>query len=381
MKTKGNFLADYWHFLVLAVSFAILALGVVFMLSSLSVDADQAIQESLSMVDKKHVKTGVAEVDMTEYNAAYKNTLTPGKIPEIAEGAASFLGPESRVFCEQGEAGKEPSCGMPIPFGSKECPLCGALQPGEVQANKADGDEDGLPDEWEKKYGLSLAENDANGDLDNDGFTNMEEFLAKTNPADAASHPPYVASLTVLPQVAKVEVPFDLKRVLEIPSGTRFVFRDPNAETVKYGKKVKGVDHECVVDKAKPEAVAIGTTGYTLKSFEKKNVKKANKRVKGLMVDTVVFEVKAERDSDKKEVAFRYAEGEKSKRAVIDMQATLVYNRGGVKEIPVVPGTEFELSNGAKYKALTVETEGKGVKVTVEDLTTGEKTTISALEQ
>lgn len=380
MKTKGNFLADYWHFLVLGFSCVVLALGVCYMLSELSVDADQAILDALSQVDKKHSKTGVAEVDMTEYNAAYKTTLTPGKIPEIGEGASSFLGPESRVFCEQGEAGKDPSCGMPIPTGSKECPLCGALQPGEVQANKADGDEDGLPDEWEKKYGLNIAVNDANEDFDGDGFTNMEEFLAKTNPADPMSHPPYVASLTVQPKLLSALVPFELKRVLEIPSGTRFVFRDPNAVTIKYGKKVKGVEHECLVDKAKPEAVAIGTTGYTLKSFEKKNVKKANKRIKGLMVDTVVYEAVVVRDSDKKEVPFRFAEGEKSERAVVDIQATLVYNRGGVKEFTVSEGEVFELAKGAKYKALSIKAKGKGAEVVVEDLTSGEKTTISALE-
>lgn len=380
MKTKGNFLADYWHFLVLAVSLVALALGIVYMLSEFSIDADSAISDSLSQVDKKHTKTGVAEVDMTEYTAAYKATLTPGRIPEIAEGAASFLGPESRVFCEQGEAGKDPSCGMPIPFGSKECPLCGAIQPGEVQANKADGDEDGLPDEWEKKYGLNIAVNDANEDLDNDGFTNMEEFLAKTNPADAASHPPYVASLTVKPELISALVPFELKRVVEIPTGTRFIFRDPTAVTIKYGKKVKGVDHECLIAKDKPEPAAIGTTGYTLKSFEKKTVKKENKRVKGLMVDVVVYEIKTERDSDKKEVPFRYAEGSKSERAVVDIQATLVYTRGGVKEITVSEGDTFELTNGAKYKALSIKAKGKGAEVVVEDLSSGEKSTISALE-
>lgn len=380
MKPKTNFLADYWHFLVLAAAFAVCALGVGYMLSELSVDADKAILDSLSLVDKKHSKTGVNEVDMTEYTAAYKNTLTPGKIPEIAEGASSFLGPESRVFCEQGEAGKDPSCGMPIPAGSKECPLCGAIQPGEVQANKADGDEDGLPDEWEKKYGLNIAVNDANDDLDNDGFTNMEEFLAKTNPADAASHPPYVASLTVQPKLLSALVPFELKRVVEIPTGTRFTFRDPNAVSIKYGKKVKGVDYECLVDKAKPESIAIGDTGYTLVSFEKKNVKKPNKRVKGLMIDVVVYEAKVVRMSDNKEVPFRYAEGEKSTRAVVDTQATLVYNRGGVKEFTVAEGEVFELTNGAKYKALSIKALQKGAEVVVEDLTSGEKTTISALE-
>lgn len=380
MKSKTNFLADYWHFLVLVVSLVALALGIVYMLSELSVDADQAIQEALSQVDKKHTKTGVAAVDMTEYAAAYKGTLTPGRIPEIAEGASSFLGPESRVFCEQGESGKPASCGMPIPLGSKECPLCGAIQPGEVQANKADGDEDGLPDEWEKKYGLNIAINDANDDFDNDGFTNMEEFVANTNPADPASHPPYINSLTVKPELVSALVPFDLKRVIEIPAGTRFVFRDPNAVTVKYGKKVKGVDHECLIEKDKGGPAAIGTTGYTLKSFEKKHTKKANKRVKGLMVDVVVYEIKTERDSDKREVPFRYAEGEKSERAVVDIQATLVYNRGGVKEITVSEGDTFELTNGAKYKALSIKAKGKGAEVVIEDLTSGEKSTLSALE-
>lgn len=380
MKPKTNFLSDYWHFLVLALSFVVLALGVAYMLSELSVDADRAILDALSQVDKKHTKTGVEPVDMTEYTAAYKITLTPGKIPEIAEGAASFLGPESRVFCEQGEAGKPTSCGMPIPLGSKECPLCGAIQPGEVQANKADGDEDGLPDEWEKQYGLNVAINDANEDLDKDGFTNMEEFLAKTNPADASSHPPYVASLTVQPKLISALVPFELKRVVEIPSGTRFTFRNPNAVYMKYGKKIKGVDYECLVDKAKPEEVAIGDTGYTLVSFEKKHVKKENKRIKGLMIDVVVYELKVVRLSDKKEVPFRYAEGEKTTRAVVDTQATLVYNRGGVKEITVAEGEVFELTNGAKYKALTIKALAKGAEVVVEDLASGEKTTISALE-
>lgn len=380
MKTKGNFLADNWHFLVLAVSIAALALGVTYMLSELSVDADQAIQDSLASVDKKHMSSGVKPTDMTEYKAAYKGILTPGKIPEIAEGAPSFLGPESRVFCEQGEAGKEPSCGMPIPFGSKECPLCGALQPSEVKAASADGDEDGLPDEWEKANGLNIALNDADLDLDNDGFTNMEEYLAKTLPNDASSHPPYTKSLAVKPDLVSAYVPFDLKRVVEIPTGTRFVFRDPNAVTVKYGKKVKGVDHECVVDKAKPEAVKIGTTGYTLVSFEKKYEKKANKRVKGLMVDTVVYDIKTVRDSDNKEVPFHFSEGEKSERAVVDIQATLVYNRGGVKEFTVSEGEVFELTNGAKYKALSIKAGAKGAEIVVEEISSGEKTTISALE-
>lgn len=98
------------------------------------------------------------------------------------------------------------------------------------------------------------------------------------------------------------------------------------------------------------------------------------------MIDVVVYEAKVVRMSDNKEVPFRYAEGEKSTRAVVDTQATLVYNRGGVKEFTVAEGEVFELTNGAKYKALSINALQKGAEVVVEDLTSGEKTTISALE-
>ncbi len=48
---------------------------------------------------------------------------------------------------------------------------------------KADTDGDGLPDGWEVKHGLNpLDPSDANKDLDHDGLTNLEEFRLGTNP-------------------------------------------------------------------------------------------------------------------------------------------------------------------------------------------------------
>jgi glucose/arabinose dehydrogenase len=53
---------------------------------------------------------------------------------------------------------------------------------------RADNDGDGMPDDWEVAHGLNhnLA-SDASLDTDGDGFTNLQEFLAGTDPQDPAS--------------------------------------------------------------------------------------------------------------------------------------------------------------------------------------------------
>jgi len=53
----------------------------------------------------------------------------------------------------------------------------------------ADTDHDGMPDEWEKQYGLDPKDpSDGTRDKDGDGYTNLEEYLNNTDPTKALDY-------------------------------------------------------------------------------------------------------------------------------------------------------------------------------------------------
>ncbi|MGK0362940.1 MAG: hypothetical protein ACI9U2_005262 [Bradymonadia bacterium] len=41
----------------------------------------------------------------------------------------------------------------------------------------ADGDRDGMPDDWERGHGSDAGRADNNGDANGDGYTNLENYL------------------------------------------------------------------------------------------------------------------------------------------------------------------------------------------------------------
>src|SRR5690606_34378405 len=52
-----------------------------------------------------------------------------------------------------------------------------------------DTDGDGMPDAWEKKYGLDPNDpTDGAKDADGDGYTNVEEYLNGTNPTEKINY-------------------------------------------------------------------------------------------------------------------------------------------------------------------------------------------------
>lgn len=59
-----------------------------------------------------------------------------------------------------------------------------------------DTDEDNLPDWWEMDH-FSTLDNTNSQDSDNDGYSNRDEFLSKTNPTDASDRPSFKTDLNV----------------------------------------------------------------------------------------------------------------------------------------------------------------------------------------
>lgn len=386
-SSEKGFFAAHWDWLVVIIgALALAAAGVVLFLA-LGVDPEQEASDAVASLARRTSKEGgVEKVDLTAYEAATALFEKPVKIPEPAESQGSFLASDFRVFCEQGDANAEKkACGLPIPFGSKVCPICGAKQPEEAKID-LDSDGDGMSDEYEKAHGLDPNKDDRDDDLDKDGFTNQEEFEAGTDPKDPSSHPDYLNSLELRPPLKETYLSFYFDKITELPGGKyRYYFRDPNKKS-SYG--AKGVTYSALEGEeigaaeakaeARPGKAPKPATGFIVKSYEKKTERRkisAGQGEKKLEREVDVSVAVIERKSDGKRLSLTV--GASKAKVAVDSKATLVYTRGEVKEFIVVQGDEIEL-NGVKYRVTTIAVEGSTAKVTVEQPETKAKKTLEA---
>ena len=367
-----GFLAAHYDWLVLGVGVIVLGVGIVFYVSSLGEDSDEAAAEAVARIDRmKPAETGVAPLDLSEFQSVSSAIRRPVLLAEIDGRSESFLASERRVLCKCGKAISGDVIAVPA------CPYCGEKQKVEKKA-VLDTDGDGLPDEWEKKYGLNVNDaSDANADLDGDEFTNLEEYVAKTDPKDPKDHPDYLDSLKIVLPLKETSMPFAFRKATKIPAGWRCEFFDPSRKD-DYGRKGKALTAivgEEIVDKDVDAKKAL-KSGFVLKSYTAKSEKRA---IPGseLKKTVDVSEAVVERTSDGKVITLVIQEGKTVKLAPVDVQATLSYERGTVKTFDVVPGAEIVLS-GTKYKVKEIKASGKGAKVTLENGLSGKLRTIEA---
>ena len=364
-RSDKGFLTAHYDWLVLAVGAVVLVAGGVLFYLSQDADADSMAGSAGGAGRPRAEPAGVPPVDMTAFRNALRLTRTPPALTEISEQDESFLASEYRVLCRK--------CKKAIVGDVKRCPVCPACGEKQEIAQKIvlDSDNDAIPDEWEKRYGLNPNDpSDANADLDGDGFTNLEEYLAGTDPTDPNDHPDYLDSLKIVLPLKKTYMPFVFVAANKIPTGWRCEFFDAKLKDDygRIGRTLTAVIGE-----------EVGASGYVLRGYEKKSVKRAipgsvNKK------DVDVSKVALERKGDGKRVTLVVSANKKAKPAPVDVQASLAYERGtSSKTFDVVTGAEFAL-NGSAYRIAAIEPLANGAKVVVEAVPSGRKRTLEALE-
>lgn len=365
---KKNFLVAHYEWLALGVAAAALVGAGAFAVCAFGDDPEKCADAASARYQRvvKEGETGVKAVDLTDYERA-SQLLDSKKVPRLADVAVAenFLASAGRVFCEH--------CHRPMPADAKLCPFCKeAPTLKETPAELVDTDNDGLPDMWEKQYGLDPANpEDADLDADGDEFTNLEEFTAKTDPKNRDSHPDYFDSLSIALPLAETKLPFFFEKVMKLPAGYRFYFKDPTKKN-DYGQRGRQYTPLAGED--------IGDTGYVVISYNEKSKTvqiKAAAGEKALKKTVDVSTATIERKSDK--ARFELLVGN-NKFISVDIQAKLIYNRGTAKEFNVVKGDTIEFG-GTKYVVKNIESAGKGAKVSLADSVLGKVRVVEALEQ
>ena len=109
------------------------------------------------------------------------------------------------------------------------------------QKEKTDTDQDGLPNDWEVRYSLDPSDSsDAQKDLDKDSYSNLDEYIGGSDPADPNSFPGKIKMRVITIFRKGIQVNFfgyiklpDATFQLQINWGSKTVF-------LKVGQKIRG---------------------------------------------------------------------------------------------------------------------------------------------
>ena len=291
----------------------------------------------------KPTSGAVEAINMVAYGQAAKQLEVPFKMTVADRAQANFLAPESRVACIN------TSCRKPIPEKAEVCPFCGDKQEGR-RPPEDHATVGVVPDKVKRDLGLPI--NDASvedQDLDGDGFTLREEFLAKTDPKDPKSHLPYSEKLQIKELRGK-KLTLRFTAVNKMPDGNQLTFNwtDPKSPRTYWIR----------------ENQPIGETGYTAGQLEVKFEEQEVPIKRRVDVSTV----KVKRNSDGKEIELQINEMEKN----TDVEAILVFLVDN-SELTLLEKQEFKLRDET-YRVVSINE--RDTTVVVENTDTGKQKTI-----
>lgn len=343
-------LVRYYDKVVVVVALVILLISL-FWLITAGVSQKERVTSYMSDVESlKPTKSDLPPIDLGPYTKALAAVTTPQRVVEGDETKPSFLLPEARLFCANA------LCLKPVPAEAEQCWSCGEKQP---KAGPRDPDEKltgGVPAKWLRDMELSV-ETDVSLDIDDDGFSVLEEYTFKTHPKDKSSHPPYAEKL-VLKEMKSVRLPIIFSGVNVMPGNVKqLIFNWTGKLPRTYWIK---------------ENQPIGDTGYIAGEVTVKTEKRENKLTPGILKEVDLSTVVIKRKSDGKEITLQVKEAEKN----TDIEATVDFVVDK-QELVLVENQVFTLRDET-YRVVTLDMNGN--VMTVENTTTGKQKVVRKLD-
>ena len=315
-------------------------------------DRKRSYEEGVKNMKPQHATLTPLPVD--PYEKTIRDLHAPQTVRASTNGIGLFV-PQRRVWCVD--------CLYPIPFSAAECPFCHTKQPkpGEPpDPSRVDSEGKGIPDKWRIKHfnhPVALAEDRsrAEDDADDDGFTNLQEFQAETNPRDLKDHPDLMA-LLCFKEITTRPYPFVFTSATHMPDGSlQLIFNE--GDRTYFTKKGE----------------AIGKTGLVYSNCIQKSERKLDPRM-GVPIQIDRYEVSLFRPADGKTFVLH----DNDPRATMEQQIVLTLTAGTkTTEYRVSAGGILEL-DGQRYKVdVNLGVDGKPCSVVLENTLTARKSTVS----